>query len=205
MPVHLDEHRATTIAVLGIDGSGKSTLAEGLVGRLSLLGLPTRLIKTESGRSGMDRLAIKSGYTDLGSMVGPSTATMMEASIGWRSLRSAKPAMRVPRSVVVFDRHEACHVALATMRSPEVVDDVRRLFSPFRRPDITLLVTVTTEVAVSRLARRGASMHPAAFLASFQDAYLGLPEAHRFVIIDGRPPPGDVLESAWSALGGVAP
>jgi dTMP kinase len=200
--VALFDDRATVIAFHGIDGSGKSTVAEALRDRLRHEGVTTSLVKTESGRSGLDRLSRKLGHADLGAMVGAETATMMEAAIGWRSIRATKALLRSPRSVVLFDRHAACHLALAAMRSPAVIGDVRTVFSPFRRADQSILVTIDPTVATQRLAARGGTAHTADFLTAFQQAYLTLDEASGFTVVDGGGSPGDVLEQVWAVVDG---
>lgn len=199
-PAHRD--RATTVALIGVDGSGKSTLLAGLAAALTARGLRVHIHKTESGRSGLDRLAERCGRDGLADLVGSETASLMQAAIGWRSLREAKPLLREAGRVVLFDRHIACHLALTHLRSPAVLDEVRAVFSPFRPPDLTLFVTVTPAVAVQRLSERGGTAHDAGFLERFQGAYRrvldGLGGA--VVELDGDLAPDAVLNNALAAL-----
>lgn len=200
MTRELHDKRAEVIALLGIDGSGKTTLAHRLVERIGARGIAAAYRKTESGRSGLDRTAQGLGYADLAALAGADPAILMEAAIGWRSLREAKALLRAPRSFVVFDRYAHCHYALSRMFAPASEPIVRGLFAKFPDPDIVFFIATPPALGAARVDTRGGNPKTLAFLEGFEQAYRALPEAARYVVLDGTASPDAILEEAWTLL-----
>lgn len=200
MTGELHDDRAEVIALIGIDGSGKTTLAHRIVERIAARGIAAAYRKTESGRSGLDRTVQRLGYADLPDLVGADTGILMEAAIGSRSLREARPLLRVPRSFVVFDRYAHCHYALSHLFAPNTEPVVRALFARFPDPDMVFFLATPPALRAERVDTRGGNPKTLAFLEGFDQAYRGLPEAANCVVLDGTGSPDAILEEAWARL-----
>jgi thymidylate kinase len=174
------KQRALTIAFVGIDGSGKSTLAGNLAARCG-----AKLVKIRTGRSGLERAAVEAGFADLGAFTGWTEALLMMGALAWQSMKDIKPLRREASTVVLLDRSPLCVLALATVYAPDAVPRLRLLFQDITPPDAVLFVRASPRIAVERLTKRGGSEKTLEFLSSFDRAYAGLPEAARFLTIDG--------------------
>lgn len=196
----LHDQRAEVIAFVGIDGSGKTTVAQRLAAWIGPCGVPAAYLKTASGRSGLDRAAQQAGAADLAGWVGAESALLMEAAIGWRSLREAKALLRRGRSIVVADRWAHCHLALTRLHAPAVEPVVRALFARFGRPALTFFVATPPALGAARVEARGGNAKTLAFLEAFDHAYRALPEAAEYVELDGSATPDAVFEQARAAV-----
>jgi dTMP kinase len=175
--------RASLVALVGIDGSGKTTQARLLADWLTSLGERATYVKTESGRSGLDRASRRAGVGSLADLVGADEAGLMFAALGWRSIRAAAP-LREP-GYVVMDRYVHCHYAMTRILCPDREPAVRRLFAKFPAPGLTVFVQLDPQLALARLADRGSTVHTAQSLSAFDRAYRDLPEAADYVLVDG--------------------
>ncbi len=175
--------RANLVALVGIDGSGKTSQARLLADWLTGLGEQATYVKTESGRSGLDRASRRTGAGGLADLVGADEAGLMFAALGWRSIRSAT-ALREP-GYVVMDCYAHCHDAMTRIVCPDREPAVRRLFAKFPVPGLTVYVAIDPQLALSRLAERGSTVHTAESLTAFDGAYRDLPEAADYVVVDG--------------------
>jgi dTMP kinase len=178
-----DGKRANVVALVGIDGSGKTSQARLLADWLTGLGEQASYVKTESGRSGLDRASRRAGAGSLADLVGADEAGLMFAALGWRSIRSAT-ALREP-GYVVMDRYVHCHYAMTRIVCPDREPAVRQLFAKFPDAKLTVYVQIEPQLALSRLAERGSTVHTAASLTAFDRAYRDLPEAADYVVVDG--------------------
>jgi dTMP kinase len=178
-----DGTRADVVALVGIDGSGKTSQARLLADWLTGLGERATYVKTESGRSGLDRASRRAGAGSLADLVGADGAALMFAALGWRSIRSAT-ALREP-GYVVMDRYVHCHYAMTRIVCPDREPAVRALFAKFPDPELTVYVQIDPQLALSRLAERGSTVHTAESLTAFDRAYRDLPEATGYLVVDG--------------------
>lgn len=192
----MNEKRALTVAFCGVDGSGKSTLAARILRWISDQGIEANFHKARSGRSGIERL----GEGDLASIAGGGGAMMMMTGIFWQSVKDSKPLRRIPRSVLVFDRHTPCMLALCRLYAPELETKVRAVLNTLPSADLTVYVAVAPDIAALRLEARGGGLKSPAFLQSFDDSYKSLPESRNFLVIDGNRTPDEMFADTCAML-----
>ncbi len=192
----MSKERALTIAFCGIDGSGKSTLADRIFAWLKDRGITVSLHKARTGRSGIERL----GKGDVTAIAGGEGAVLMMTAIAFQSIKDSKPARRISGSVLIYDRHTPCVLALCRMYAPQAENKVRAFVDALPKADVTLYVAVRPEIAAERLARRGGGAKTLEFLQGFDAAYRSLPEAAEFVMVDGSQSPDEVFADVCEFL-----
>jgi thymidylate kinase len=192
----MHDKRALTVAFCGIDGSGKSTLAARIAAWISGKGISANFHKARSGRSGIERL----GDGDLTSVAGSEGAVMMMTGIAWQSIKDAKPLRRIPRSVLIFDRYTPCVLALCRLYARDMEMKVRAVLESLPAADLTIYVAAAPEIAAQRLEARGGGKKSADFLRKFDSAYMSLPEARSFIVIDGGQTRDAAFEDTCAAL-----
>lgn len=193
--------RGRLITLEGIDGTGKSTIAERLQKHFPdavFTAEPTHAWTGEAVRTAIKKdvdslvelfLFMADHAEHIASVVGPA-------------LESGK--------IVISDRYSDSRCAyqgalLAGFDDP--VAWIQGLHSWSIKPDLTILFTVDTEVAIKRCSRRGkkTKFEQPGFLAQVQSNFLRLAreEPERFVVIDAGKPLDDVEGLAADAIGNV--
>jgi dTMP kinase len=199
------KQQAFTIAFCGIDGSGKSTLAARMQQWIADRGIAAVLHKTRTGRSGLERLSNELGRETLTELAGPEGVVLMMTGIAWQSIKGTKAARRNSKSVLIFDRHVPCLLALAKLYGPGAEAKVRAILSKIPKPEFTIYVAVDPATAIARLESRGGSAKTEAFLRAFDESYRALPEAKNFTIADGNRSPDQVFDEVCGMLSPYIP
>jgi dTMP kinase len=197
----MSKSKAFSVAFCGIDGSGKSTLAARTQSWLEVEGITSTLHKTRTGRSGLERLSAALGHASLPDPMDGNGMVLMMAGIAWQSIKDSKPALRNARSIVIYDRHVPCLLALSRLYAPTIEAKVRNVFFTTPKPDLMVYVAADPLIAMSRLQSRGGTPKTSAFLRAFDEAYRNLPEAKDFLIVDGNRTADDVFDDLCETLG----
>lgn len=199
---------ARYLAFAGVDGSGKTTQAKMLVDALRAQGRQAAFVPSASlrpVRALLDRIAVDSGLDDHVALLGPDTARLIAAIHKWTSLEPLREALAVPGRMVITDRGVLCQYAVARAVGAGNEDLIRAIFRDAPVPDLTIYLDVPGELAARRLSGRGEFEHTPAQLDGLAEAYLSLPEAEHFAVIDGTTDLASVhravVEATASAVG----
>ena len=195
--------RGLFVTFEGIEGSGKSTQVSRVAGRLGELGVPVVATRepggTAVGRTLRDILLHSSGALD------PAVELLlMFADRRHHLIETIEPALAVGR-VVLCDRYtdaSRAYQGAGRRLGEKAVDDLHRRFCR-RDPDVTYLFDCPVEMALARVADRGAPRadrfegEALAFHRRVRSAYRRRArlEPRRFVVLDARRSPDEVFAS----------
>jgi len=192
------------ITIEGLDGAGKTTLARGLVDALpdaTLLREPGGVALAERVRSLVKDPALRVGGAAEALLYAAARAQLVEEAVRPRLERG---------ETVLLDRFVDSSLAYQGAARGLGVDAVRAI-NDFATgglvPDRTLLLRVDPSVGRARLADRGDApdrleQEDDGFLSAIARAYdeLAAADPGRWVVLDARRPPEDVLADALRAL-----
>lgn len=200
------------IALEGGEGTGKSTQAKLLAEALAARGIEAELTREPGGTPGAE--AIRALLLDPpGEGWGtPAEALLFAAARADHVARRIRPAIEAGRWVVCdrFVDSSRAYQGGAGGVGDEAVRTLHAIGSGGLRPDLTLLVEVTPEVAAERVAARDAGRsdaiggRDAGYHAKVAEAFRSFAAAEpaAFAVIDGDGSPGDVHARV---LGAIAP
>lgn len=190
------------ITLEGIDGSGKSTLYEGLKERLSDL---DPVFTREPGSPYLGdavRQAIAENADPL------AEAALFVADHAVHLSEVVRPALAAGK-LVISDRYTDSRFAYQQVSLKGVHPDPKAWLSAVHRgwsitPDLTLLLLIDPETALSRVSGRGEREHfeQTEFLSAVQKNYLERAgeEPSRFLMIDATLPPETILDFAEKSI-----
>jgi dTMP kinase len=187
--------RARLIALIGIDGAGKTTQAARLAQWLVAKGISTELHRNASTlplRVVMTDIARAQGKVGFEDLVGARTAKLIISALKWTTMRNVVDVLEGRADVVVIDRYSYCQIAGA--RHFDLGDEqlVRDLFASLPTPDLTLFLDAAPAIALERIEARGSDQSDLGELSGLRAAYLDLPEAQGFTMIDASAAVEDV-------------
>ena len=184
----------------GIDGSGKSTQARMLHDRLAALGRSVLLTREPGGSPGAEAIRALLVEGDAGRWSAEAELLLFTAARRDHLERLIAPALAAGTTVVTdrFADSTRIYQGRAGLRA-----DVDGLHARFigREPDLTILIDIDPEEALSRSARRAShedrfESRGLAFHRALRDGFLQLAaEApDRIVTVDGARPPEAIAE-----------
>jgi dTMP kinase len=188
------------IAVEGIDGAGKTTVAHALAERLRAHGMTVTVGKEPTAGPWGSQLRASAAA---GRLSAEEEMRLLLLDRGQHVDDVIKPAL-ARGEVMMLDRYYPSSAAYQGARGIAVADILQQnAFAP--APDITLVLDLEPATGLARIRARGDK--PNHFetednLALCRDIFLTMELPSR-VIIDARHGAGDVLESAWAAIGKV--
>jgi dTMP kinase len=184
--------RGLFVVIDGPDGTGKTTLAQALAARLQ-------------ERGGVKVTHTREPYTPrLREWLSDPTVGARELLIAFAHDRDVhlrevvEPAL-ARGEVVICDRYIGSTLAYQPLHNPQAL--VEALVSHVRRPDLTLILTCPTEVAMARIAARGVTGDRYDHLADLQRKVSAAYEKQAAgdpstVVIDASVSPHVVLDTA---------
>ncbi len=184
------------ITLEGIDGAGKSTLYEGLKTRLQDL----KPVFTKEPGSPLVNEAVR---REIGANKDPfAEATLFVADHAAHLAQIVLPALE-KKKLVISDRYSDSRFAYQQVSLVGIVPDPKAWLTAVHagwsvRPDLTILLLISPEVAMSRLAGRPGKEHfeDPAFLEEVQKRYLErvAEDPERFLLIDAEQDPATILD-----------
>lgn len=176
------------ITLEGIDGAGKSTLYEGLASRLADL---EPVFTREPGSP----LVNKAVRREIGANHDPfAEATLFVADHAAHLAQIVLPALEA-KKLVISDRYSDSRFAYQQVSLAGIIPDPKAWLTAVHagwsiRPDLTILLLLTPETAMKRLAGRPGREHfeDPAFLKEVQKRYLerAAEDPGRFLLIDAE-------------------
>jgi dTMP kinase len=193
------------ITIEGIDGAGKSTLAAGLAREL-----PGAVLLREPGGVVLAE-RIRSVVKDPSLRVGPRAEALLYAAARAQLVEEAVRPALARGETVILDRFIDSSLAYQGAGRGLGVDAVRAINdfgSGGLVPDRTLLLRIDPAAGRARAEGRGEApdrleQEADDFFAAIARAYdeLAAAEPERFVVLDARRPPDELLTDALRALG----
>lgn len=189
------------ITVEGLDGAGKTTLIAGLAARLD-----ATVLREPGGVELSERIRALVQDPDLD--VDPRAEALLYAAARAQLVAEKLRPLAADGTTVILDRFVDSSLAYQGGGRGLGVEEIRTL-NAFGtgglRPDKTLLLRVSPEVGLGRIAGREADRLEQAggeFFARVATTYdeLAAAEPDRFVVLDASRPPEDVLAEAIQAL-----
>lgn len=191
--------RGRFIVFEGIDGSGKSTVARRVAAHLQSEGVEVHL--TQEPTETAAGLAVRAAIEEHADPI--STTFLFVAD---RIQHQAELEARLAGGeTVVCDRYLHSTLAYQSVTLKDAVTSPMEWLQDLHehvalRPDVVVLLDLPVDVAVSRVASRGASdpFEKEAFLKQVRQAYLALAEADPdlFLVVDATGSEDAVFESA---------
>jgi dTMP kinase len=203
--------RGRLVVLEGVDGAGTTTHVARLADRIRATGMPVRATREPSdGPVGTLVRQVLTGRLVVPGGRAPGWATMalLFAADRMDHVESEIEPFVAGGGVVVSDRYDASSLAYQSVSSGaaagEAVEWIRSLNRHVRRPDLTIVLDVTPEVAAERRARRGdaaqlydASEVQRALTLFYRDLAAHMPE-DRIVVIDAGGNLDEVHDRIWS-------
>lgn len=174
-----------TVAIVGIDGSGKTTAASYLAAGLDSTGRPAQMVRNPSGRSWLGRWSARSGYA-----VPATLAEAVETVLRGANVIRSHARASAFEGLTVMDRHLVCQEVTRETRGLDpnglLARALRSLRRTLRAPDLTVLLDVSPETALSRIDERGLDTESLAYLAAARNAYLACAMTEGWSVIDAE-------------------
>jgi thymidylate kinase len=198
------------VAVVGIDGAGKTTQARQLARWLTAHGHSADYWQNAGGRRWLDRAARRIGLRDAQAVLGTGGMLLVESVLRWLAIARALLGSRRHGRIAIMDRYSYCQYASIRARGGGHGGRrrewlARRLYRPFDEPDLTVFLSVPPGRAYARVEARGTDHEDPDHLAAADAAYRSLPEAARFVVIDGDRRFGAVQRDLRRAVAALLP
>lgn len=155
---------AALIAVEGLDGAGKRTLTDAIIADLTARGLrASTLAFPRYGRSAHADLASEALHGQHGDLAGSVYAMALLFALDRADARDELSKLLADNDIVILDRYVASNAAYNAARLHQSADgEIVRWTAELEydrfglpRPDVQLLLDVSTEVASERARRRG--------------------------------------------------
>ncbi|HEV8050752.1 MAG TPA: dTMP kinase [Thermoplasmata archaeon] len=192
----MTRRRGRLIVLEGIDGSGKSTLADSLVAKWAERGWPASRWHEPSDR----RIGAQGAQAD---RADPRRAAMLFTLD--RTLARPELESRLAEGDVIADRSFYSTLAYQGSRLGPV--DRRGLETLERAaavlPDLVVLLDLSAEAAIRRVGSRGRARSPLerrTTLRRVGAAYRSYARKERWVILDARRPPSELVDLADRAV-----
>jgi len=200
------------VVLEGIDGSGTTTQVARLADRLRAADVPVRATREPSdGPVGVLVRQVLTGRVVVPGGRAPGWATMalLFAADRMDHVESEIEPFVAEGGVVVSDRYDASSLAYQSTSSgsqaKDAVEWIRSLNRYVRRPDLTIVLDLSPEVAAERRARRGelAQLYEQnevqrALAVFYRQLAKHLPN-DRIVVVDASGSVEDVHDRVWAA------
>lgn len=203
--------RGRFIALEGGEGAGKSTQARLLADALRASGRHVVVTREPGGTAGAEAIRALLLGTEGDGWLPRAEALLFAAARSDHVERLIRPALDAGQWVVCdrfLDSSRAYQGGGAGLSDADLLD-LHRIGSAGLLPDLTLLVTVSADVAAQRVARRDGDTadriggRPAQFHARVAAAFeqFAATEPDRFTRIDGNGTPEDTHRMIMAAVG----
>jgi dTMP kinase len=200
------------VVLEGIDGSGTTTQVARLADRLRTMRVAVRATREPSdGPVGMLVRQVLSGRVVVPGGRSPGWATMalLFAADRMDHIESEIGPFVAAGGVIVSDRYDASSLAYQSVSSgvdaKEAVDWIRWLNRYVRRPELTIVLDLSPEIAAERRARRGDAAQlyeqnemQRQLAAFYKTLAKHMPEDH-IAVIDGNGTMDEVHARVWDA------
>jgi dTMP kinase len=189
---------ACLIAIVGLDGAGKTSQASRLVAAIQATGIRAALLPNQTQapmKVILEEIAereARGGYLDLVTPDAMRLASTMVKVLDFARVLGSEAEARA--TVMVADRYAVCQYAAARAQGATNEPLLRKISAFLPEPDITILLDVSPEEAHRRINARGLDAEDLAFLRRYRSAYLSLPEAPSFRVVDGDADPDLVAD-----------
>lgn len=197
--------RGRFVTFEGVDGAGKSTQIAATAQQLRRLGIEP-LVTREPGATPLGEALRAMMLTQ---SMEPLTETLLMFAARLEHVRHViEPALAGSRWVLSDRFTDASYAYQGAGRGVDAqrIAALERWIHPQLRPDLTIVVDVDAETAAQRRRKvRDADRfeaEPAEFFERVRAAYLARAEAesHRFLVVDGRREPQEVLADIMERL-----
>ncbi len=201
----------------GIDGAGTTTHVARLAERLRQMRVPLRATREPSdGPVGTLVRQVLTGRVVVPGGRAPGWATMalLFAADRMDHVESEIEPFLAEGGVVISDRYDASSLAYQSISSgteKDAVEWIRSLNRYVRRPDLTIVLDVSPEIAAERRLQRGEAAQlyeqnevQRALAAFYRDLARHMP-TDRVVVIDASGPVDEVHARVWAAYGLTQP
>jgi len=190
------------VTLEGIDGSGKSTLYEGLKNRLADL---DPIFTREPGSPYLGN-AVRTAIAEKSDPMVEAALFVADHAVHLATV--IRPALEAGK-LIISDRYSDSRFAYQQISLKNTHPNPKAWLTAVHkgwsiRPDITFLLTISPETALTRVSRRGATEHfeQKEFLENVQKYYLERmqEDPSRFVLIDANLPPETVLKFVETSI-----
>jgi dTMP kinase len=205
--------RGTLITIEGLDGAGKSTLAAELARELTARGRQVELLREPGGVQVSER--IRDLLKDPALEIGARAEALLYAAARAQLVQERIAPALARAATVLLDRFVDSSLAYqggGRALGVEAVAALNEFAAGGLRPDRTLLLRIEPALGRSRQATRGA---PADRLEQSDERFfdavaatyeeLAAREPERFVVLDARASPDELLAGALAALSDILP
>lgn len=187
---------ACLIAIVGLDGAGKTSQAARLVDELVADGVVAELLPNQTQapmKLILEEIAREEGLDDYLELVPPDVMRLASTIVKVLDFAHILGDNERARStVLVADRYAVCQYAAARAQGAGNEELLRKVNARLPPPDLTVFLDVAPETALDRILARGLDDEDVDFLHRYRKAYLGLPEAAGFTVVDGEGRPDEV-------------
>jgi dTMP kinase len=200
------------VVLEGIDGSGTTTQVARLAERLRAEGVPVRVTREPSdGPVGTLVRQVLTGRVVVPGGLAPGWATMalLFAADRMDHVESEIEPLIASGGVVLSDRYDASSLAYQSVSSggasKDAVEWIRSLNRYVRRPELTIVLDVPSDLASERRLQRGEAAQlydqsevQRALAEFYRDLARHMP-ADRIAVVDGAGAVDEVQERVWMA------
>jgi dTMP kinase len=198
------------VVVCGIDGSGKSSLVSGLAARCESVGEKTVQVKMPSFEM-REHSLFRSLYSSDPSerqRVDVLSLCLMVMADRLQMLKETVVPLLDEGITVVSDRYVYTGIVEAAVRGVEDLSSLFAICQLFLRPDLALLASVSTELAIARIRNRPHERNlwlDTELMKFVNDSFHSLAAAQpEFRVLDTSGELDKAVESAYEVLAGVS-
>lgn len=191
------KYKGKFICIEGIDGSGKTTQAKILV--RNLLNKKYDAVYTTEPSTGKIGALIRNYVLSRKDRVPIALEALLFAADRIDHVQTEVEPLLKKGRIVVCDRYLLSSLAYqgAAGLNLDWMDCVNRFAL---KPDLTLFLDVSPDVAVSRLKRKKSVMETLRNLVKVRDIYLNLAQQQRMVALDGNKSTGELAKEILSMV-----
>jgi dTMP kinase len=185
------KHRGKFICIEGVDGSGKTTQAKRLV--RNLRGKDYDAVYTTEPSTGKIGALIRGFVLSRKNRVPIALEALLFAADRVDHVQTEVEPLLKQGKIVVCDRYLFSSLAYQGAAGLDLLwmDCINKFAL---KPDLTLFVDVSPDVAISRLKRKKSVMETLQNLAKVREIYLDLAQQQRMVSLDGNKTVNEIAE-----------
>jgi dTMP kinase len=191
------KHRGKFICIEGVDGSGKTTQAKRLV--RNLRGKDYDAVYTTEPSTGKIGALIRDFVLSRKNRVPIALEALLFAADRVDHVQTEVEPLLKQGKIVVCDRYLFSSLAYQGAAGLDLpwMDCINKFAL---KPDLTLFLDVSPDVAVNRLKRKKSVMETLGNLVKVRDTYLNLVQQRRMVALDGNKSMGEIAEDVLSTV-----
>lgn len=191
------KHKGKLICIEGVDGSGKTTQAKMLV--RNLRGKNYDAVYTTEPSAGKIGALIRGFVLSRKSRVPIALEALLFAADRVDHVETEVEPLLKQGKIVVCDRYLFSSLAYQGAAGLDLhwMDCINKFAL---KPDLTLFLDVSPDVAISRLKRKKSVMETLGNLVKVRDSYLDLVQQRRMVALDGNKSVGEIAKDVLSTV-----